>query len=366
MSAGLLADEKLWGHTALARWSFEPHSGGAERQFEYFVRAFSRMSVRVTVYCNAYRGNSERLGSNVNVKNFLCDHASFVEKINKEAQTDSPDFLHASEMLPGATSIRIGDGIHATFLKNMQKYNHGLNRLRFHPWLHRRKLEWEKKALAHTSLTHIISPSEMCLDDLQENTQGLAFRTCVIPNVIQPHLIDTPLGGENTSSTLRIIFVGSGYRRKGLELLLRSLARVNRPFTLQVVGQDSHQFRYQSLSRELGIEQNISWLGLVKDTTQIYRDADLLALPALYEPSGNVVLEALAMGVKVLISEFVGCKSFVNSDTGSIVSLNETEVVAAINQSSPAYNRQLIRDSVAHFTEAYFQNNLIRFYSGIV
>ena len=124
--------------------------------------------------------------------------------------------------------------------------------------------------------------------------------------------------------------------------------------------------RYQNLARHLGIEKNVSWSGLLRDPVQVYHDADLLALPALYEPAGNVVVEALAMGVKVLVSEFVGYKSFVSSETGLVVSLNEREVATSIEQFVPSLNRQPIRDSVAHLNEAYFQDALMRFYKGVV
>ena len=366
MSTCLISTEKLWDHTALARWSFVRHGGGAEKQFEYSVRAFSHMAGRVTVYCNDYRGSPEELGSNVTVRNLFCPQDSFVEKLHKALQIDPPDYLHASEMVPGAASIRIGDGIHAQFLKNMRTYDNGLNCLRFHPWLHRRKLNLERNTLSHPSLSHIVSPSQMCIDDIHKNIELLGSNSAVIPNVIAPELIDSPLSTRKDSCILHIIFVGSGYRRKGLEILLRALALVDRQFTLRVVGKDPHQSRYQNLARHLGIEQNVFWLGLLRDPIRIYRDADLLALPALYEPAGNVVLEALAMGVKVLVSEFVGFKSFVSSETGLVVSLNEREVAASIEQFVPSLNRQPIRDSVTHLNEAHFQDSLLRFYRGVV
>ena len=366
MSTGLILTEKLWDHAALVRWSFLRHRGGAEKQFEYFVKAFSKMAGRVTVYCNDYSGIPEELGSNVTVRNLFCPQDSFVEKLHKALQIDPPDFLHASEMVPGATSIRIGDGIHTQFLKNMRTYDDGLNCLRFHPWLHRRKLNLERNTLSHPSLLHIVSPSQMCIDDIHKNIELLGSNTAVIPNVVAPEFINSPLSIKKDSGTLNIVFVGSGYRRKGLEILLRALALVDREFTLRIVGKDRHQSRYQNLARHLGIEQYVSWLGFLREPVRAYRDADLLALPALYEPAGNVVLEALAMGVKVLVSEFVGYKSFVNSETGLVVSLNEREIAASIEQFLPSLNRQSLRDSVAHLNEAHFQDSLLRFYGGVV
>lgn len=366
MSADHFMNDIVWRHSALARWSFRPQNGGAERQFEYYVRAFSNMSERLTIYCNDYQSDARRLGSNVTVKCLLCSHKAFVQRLNREIRIDSPDIFHSNEMIPNATSIRIGDGVHKQFLENMWKFGNGLNRFRFHPLLHRRKLHLENTTLSHPSLSHIISPSLMCLDEIKYFGFAVTSNKSVVSNVIAPQYLETPLVPRDSSDSLNIIFVGSGFRRKGLELLLRSLSRVNRPFTLRVVGQDSHLSRYQSLSRELGIERYVRWVGLTKDPIDIYSDADLLALPAIYEPAGNVVLEALAMGVKVLVSEFVGCKSFVNSRTGKIVALNENEIAMAIDQIIPDFDRQQIRDSVAYLTERYFQEALKKIYKEVV
>jgi UDP-glucose:(heptosyl)LPS alpha-1,3-glucosyltransferase len=58
--------------------------------------------------------------------------------------------------------------------------------------------------------------------------------------------------------------------------------------------------RYQALAARLGIGDRVIWTGPRQHVEHLYGAADAVALPARYEPFGNVHLEALASGVPVL------------------------------------------------------------------
>ena len=103
-----------------------------------------------------------------------------------------------------------------------------------------------------------------------------------------------------------VLFVGSGFQRKGLDRLIRAwgsprLAGVY----LLVVGEDAQRSRYVSWA-ERQADKRILFAGRQEEIEQYYGAADLLALPALQEAFGNVVLEALASGLPVLASRTVG------------------------------------------------------------
>jgi glycosyltransferase involved in cell wall biosynthesis len=74
---------------------------------------------------------------------------------------------------------------------------------------------------------------------------------------------------------------------------------------LLVVGTDARLGRYQAEGEAIA-PGKIIFAGRQERIENYYAAADLLALPALQEAFGNVVLEALASGLPVLVSREVG------------------------------------------------------------
>jgi UDP-glucose:(heptosyl)LPS alpha-1,3-glucosyltransferase len=107
-----------------------------------------------------------------------------------------------------------------------------------------------------------------------------------------------------------VLFVGTGFRRKGLNRLLdlwrrRALAGVY----LLVVGDDARLSRYQKQWRG---EKAVIFAGPQGKVEDYYACGDVLVLPAIQEAFGNVVLEALASGLPVIASAEVGAMNGMN------------------------------------------------------
>jgi UDP-glucose:(heptosyl)LPS alpha-1,3-glucosyltransferase len=100
-----------------------------------------------------------------------------------------------------------------------------------------------------------------------------------------------------SDDALLVLFVGSGFERKGLDTLIRALARLDeRRIRLAIVGK-GNIVPYQAMASQLGVAARIHWIGPLEDVETLYAASDLVALPARYEPFGNVHLEALAAGI---------------------------------------------------------------------
>jgi UDP-glucose:(heptosyl)LPS alpha-1,3-glucosyltransferase len=103
-----------------------------------------------------------------------------------------------------------------------------------------------------------------------------------------------------------VLFVGSGFWRKGLDRLLHAWQSPQLKDTyLLVVGDDAKRVRYQALADERA-KGKIIFVGRRRDVESYYGAADLLALPAVQEAFGNVVLEAAATGLPAVVSRAVG------------------------------------------------------------
>ncbi len=107
-----------------------------------------------------------------------------------------------------------------------------------------------------------------------------------------------------------VLFVGRLIVKKNAEHLLRAFASAGvREFAdLVIVGDGPLRGQLETLSHELGIADITHFLGFVQpgQISQCYAMADLFVLPSA-ETWGVVVLEAVASGLPVIVSDRVGC-----------------------------------------------------------
>src|SRR5438093_866765 len=99
-----------------------------------------------------------------------------------------------------------------------------------------------------------------------------------------------------------VLFVGNGFRRMGLDRLLGvwGSASLNDSW-LRVVGDDARMRAYKAWATKQA-PGRIIFLGRQDKVERFYGAADLLALPSIQEAFGNVLLEALASGLPVVVS----------------------------------------------------------------
>ena len=111
--------------------------------------------------------------------------------------------------------------------------------------------------------------------------------------------------GISTKDNL-LLFVGTGFERKGLKFLITALPHLkDQDIRLCVVGRGNTS-SYRKLARHLGVEELVYFPGAVDGAEKYYGAADILVFPTLYEPFGNVHLEALATGLPVITSSLSG------------------------------------------------------------
>lgn len=105
-----------------------------------------------------------------------------------------------------------------------------------------------------------------------------------------------------------ILFLGRIHYGKGLELLAPALARMKRTDAMLVVaGPDADGYSATIRSLSKGVEDRIIYTGMLsgRDRLAALVDADLLSLPSYHENFGLAVIESLACGTPVVISDQV-------------------------------------------------------------
>jgi glycosyltransferase involved in cell wall biosynthesis len=97
-------------------------------------------------------------------------------------------------------------------------------------------------------------------------------------------------------------FVGRLDPCKDLGFLFEACAAAQLPpnARLLIVGDGPDRERLERLAIERGVNDRILWAGRLAEPHAAYAAMDLFVLPSVYEAFGNVVLEAMALGVPVI------------------------------------------------------------------
>jgi UDP-glucose:(heptosyl)LPS alpha-1,3-glucosyltransferase len=241
------------------------------------------------------------------------------------------DLVQSHERIPGCHIYRAGDGVHATWLELRDRARGGLSRLGslLSPW-HRYTLAAEAATYRHPNLKAVICNSIMVRDDIALRFGLPEDRLHVIYNGVDleffhPGLRDihrTRVRAELgiAEETPVILFVGSGFERKGIPVLLRALAQMQREdAVLLVVGRDSRKQKMKGLAANLGVAHRVVFLGGQKDVRSHLGAADMFCLPTLYDPMPNAAMEALACGLPVITSTTCGAAELIEPGVNGYV-----------------------------------------------
>ena len=124
-----------------------------------------------------------------------------------------------------------------------------------------------------------------------------------VPPLPEPGALRRELGLDDEVRLL--LSVGSLARRKGYDLLLEALAGVPGPH-LAIAGQGPEGGRLRGLAERLGVSGRVHFLGRRDDVPALLADADLFILATRRDSLPNAMLEAMAVGVPVLVSTVAG------------------------------------------------------------
>jgi glycosyltransferase involved in cell wall biosynthesis len=108
-----------------------------------------------------------------------------------------------------------------------------------------------------------------------------------------------------------ILYLGSLYDLKGVDILVAAYARFRArhpDWVLILAGDDRSGGAYQRQVRDLGIERDVLFRGLVpiSDVSAIFKAAQVLVLPSRHDGWGVVLNEAAEMGLALVASTAVG------------------------------------------------------------
>jgi glycosyltransferase involved in cell wall biosynthesis len=193
----------------------------------------------------------------------------------------------------------------------------------------------EKRTLQHAAAIHFTA--------LREWDDARRVRIPLPAPFVVPNGIDLPTSASAARIENTLLFLGRINWKKGLDRLLdsvRDLPLVN----VVIAGNDEENLtpRLQAQARKNGSADRIDFHGPVSGEAkqELLRTSTALVLPSLSENFGNVVLEAMAAEMPVIVTPEVGLASDVaHAGAGIVTSSIPEQLTAAI--------RDLLSDSEA-------------------
>jgi len=196
---------------------------------------------------------------------------------------------------------------------------------RKHSWIYKLTSRYrvfscmEKAVFDPGSLTKIMYISRQAKEEYQEVYGTPEERFYELPPGLNKEAIRSALTAKNrdevrqelrvSDSDLLVVMIGSDFKRKGVARAIHALAALpnveQSTIKLAIIGKGKDG-PLKKLSKELGVEEQVQFLGPRKDVPRYLAGADMLLHLALSETAGNAIVEGLVAGLPVLVTRSCG------------------------------------------------------------
>ena len=310
--------------------------GGTERHLCQVLPFLHVNTLEITVACFHHRGllapEMEALGVKVlspefpawvktaRMLNILITFCWIAATIAKQRPNIVHTFLPTAYLLGGlcATILGVPGRVMSRRSLNLYQRRHPiLTRVEF--WLHKK-------------MDLLIGNSAAVVDELRQEVDTRWTRIELILNGIDTEAFNKPLPRQKVRTALNIsedalviILVANIIPYKGHSDLMKALAYVGHqfssPWKLLCVGRDDGLLSdLLEKAKRFNLQNNISWLGPRHDIANLLCAADIGVLPSHEEGLSNFVLESMAAGLPMIVTDAGGNGELVvHGKTGLVV-----------------------------------------------
>jgi len=330
---------------AFIRKAYTPY-GGSERYLAQLIERLCLQGHEVHIFANRWESNpTQRPGDPKPSRLFfrrvpMVQSPSFLQALSFAyfsqhlLQKEAFDIIHSFERTLYQDIYRAGDGCHREWLIQRRKMDPWIKRS-LHPLnpLHRSLLFLEKRLFQSPKLKRIIANSRRGKEEILRYGVG-GGKVEVIYNGVDLeafHPQNVTLYRKAVREEMKIpaegfvlLFLGSGFKRKGLDSLIAALPHIKReiPSAFLVVAGKNGVGGYRHKARRHGAEESLIFLGPTQRARELYAASDLFVLPTLYDPFSNACLEAMATGIPVLTSRANGVAELIEDQQNGFLLQN--------------------------------------------
>jgi UDP-glucose:(heptosyl)LPS alpha-1,3-glucosyltransferase len=196
--------------------------------------------------------------------------------------------------------------------------------------------------------SRLVAVSDVILEDIRRNYPRAERVSVITPGVdtewFHPSYVlqkreEERVRQEIPANETVILFVGSEFKRKGLDSLVPLISPGTR---LIVVGKGERLGYYKSLARRRGTLERVYFKGHSDDIRHYYAASDVVVLPSRSEAFGMSVLEGMACGLPVVTSPNAGVASLIDDGRDGFVFRSVEELSKLLERlSDPALRTRI-------------------------
>ncbi|MFX1394816.1 MAG: glycosyltransferase family 4 protein, partial [Promethearchaeota archaeon] len=193
----------------------------------------------------------------------------------------------------------------------------------------------------------------------------------VIPNGINTKKFNP----KNSSGEIRkkygeniLLYSGMMIPRKGIPILIKAISHVIKQIPevhLILIGEGPNLESWKKLSIYLGIQNNISFLGFVKeeDLLKFYATCDIYVFPSWKEGFGQAILEAMASGAAIICADKPPMSEIIGNG-GVTFKINDSEDLSMkiihILRNKPLLKN--LKENAIQRAKEYIWDNIVKIY----
>lgn len=300
-------------------------SGGAERYALEVSRRLLKKGHQITLYARQVEPGQETGVKWIRVPDRLkfssaLSSVSFAVSTARLLGQESYDVIHSHERAFAQDVLTVHT---FSFRGNVEKYSllKRIDRVYLSPrsalylWLEGKQMR----------TSNLVAVSDVILEDTRRNYPGTEKVSVITPGVdtdwFHPLYVSQKREEERARQEIPvnetvILFVGSEFKRKGLDTLIPLISPGSR---LVVVGKGERLGYYESLARRSGTLERVHFKGHSDDIRHYYAVSDVVVLPSRSDAFGMSVLEGMACGLPTVTSANTGVASLIHDGRDGFV-----------------------------------------------
>lgn len=361
--AATTAEADLKMRLAFLLYKYFPY-GGMQRDFRRFVEESQKLGHHCRVYYISWQGEpiaeADLRQVPVSAMSNHRRNARFSQWVQSDLAQDPVDGVVGFNKMPGLDVYYAADSCYLdkAFSERSRWYRLGAR--------YRHFSAYEDAVFSALSTTQILLISETEKAKFKHYYHTPEERMHMLPPGIAMSRKASPDAAQRRQSTREVLglkdwdhvllFVGSGFIKKGLDRAIQSLANLqktmpDKDICLLVVGQD-RETRFRRLATRLRVANQIQFLGGRDDIPDLLLAADALIHPAKDEAAGIVLLEALVAGLPVLVTDICGYAHHIKRASAGVVlrsPFQQADLDRAVEQSLDSEFRARCADNALDY-----------------
>ena len=293
---------------------------GAEKVVCQIIKSFRSVEGMEMVYCSPYSDIVQQMLSEQNVT-YLPMKTMSKRELSRVIAEQKPDLIHAHDMRASFFS--------ALCCGKIPLVSHIHNNA------------YDARGLSPKTIAYLLAgfKAKHILWVSNSSFEGYAFhklfagKSSVLYNIIDTEQIFAKKAADENTYDYDLIYVGRLTYQKDPQRLMRLCARLKEKkpdLKVAIVGTGELLEEVQALCTELGIQDNVRFLGFQSNPMKMVSDSKAMILTSRWEGTPMCALEAMALGTPIVSTPSDGMKDIVRDGVSGYLTDDDAVMVQVL------------------------------------